>query len=86
MKKITSYEEIKTLTDEEFANLDVDLYTNEEIAQLVKWYKEGLEELYQARVGHLITEENPEPKDELTEEEEKCSIQELIDKAKKKNF
>ena len=84
MKKINSYNEVKQLTSEEFANLDVDLYTNEEISQLIKWYKEGLNELYQARVGHLITEENPEPKDELTKDEEQYSIQELIDIAKNK--
>ena len=31
MKKINSYNEVKQLTDEEFANLDIDLYTNEEM-------------------------------------------------------
>ena len=85
-EKINSYEEFKLIPINQLGEIDIDLYTDEEDKYISIWFKQAQEELYQARVGHLITEENPEPKDELTEEEEKCSIQELIDKAKKKNF
>ena len=81
-EKINSYEEFKLIPINQLGEIDIDLYTDEEDKYISIWFKQAQEELYQARVGHLITEENPEPKDELTEEEEKCSIQELIDKAK----
>ena len=83
-EKINSYEEFKLIPINQLGEIDIDLYTDEEDKFISIWFRQAQEELYQARVGHLITEENPEPEDELTKEEEQYSIQELIDIAKNK--
>ena len=84
-EKINSYEEFKLIPINQLGEIDVDINDDTGSGYITKWFRQAQEELYQARVGHLITEENPEPKDELTKDEEQYSIQELIDIAKKKN-
>ena len=65
----------------EYLDTYIDLYTDEEHYIMGTWFKMIDEDLYQARCGHLITEESGDILDELTEEEEKKTTQELIDEA-----
>ena len=80
--RILSYEDFKKHTLNDWGNLNIDLYTDEELANVVKWAKQAEEELYQARMHDRIITEDIEPPDVLTEEEEKLPIQQLIDEAK----
>ena len=80
--RILSYEDFKKHTLNDWGNLNIDLYTDEELANVVKWAKQAEEELYQARMHDRIITEGIEPPDVLTEEEEKLPIQQLIDEAK----
>ena len=63
---------------------NIDLYTDEELANIFKWSLRFQEELYQARMHDRIIVEGIEPPDELTEEEEHVPMQQLIDEAKSK--
>ena len=81
--RILSYEDFKKMTIYEWGNyFNIDLYTDEELANIFKWSLRFQEELYQARMHDRIITEGIEPPDELTEEEEKLPMQQLIDEAK----
>ena len=83
--RILSYEDFKKITMYEWLNsFNIDLYTDDELANVVKWAKQAGEELYQARMHDRIITEGIEPEDSLTEEEENTPIQQLIDDAKSK--
>lgn len=84
-EKINSYEEFKLIPINQLGEIDVDINDDINSGYITKWFRKAQDELYQARVGNLITEENPNPKDELTPEEELFSIQELINIAKANN-
>ena len=80
-EKITSYEEFKRIPRNLLGDINIDLYTDEEHYIMGTWFKMIDKDLYQARCGHLITEESGDIPDELTKEEEKKTTQELIDEA-----
>lgn len=80
-EKITSYEEFKRIPINQLGDIDIDLYSDEEHEKIISYFSIAQEDLYQARCGHLITEESGDISDELTEEEEKKTTQELIDEA-----
>ena len=82
--RILSYEDFKKHTLNDWGNLNIDLYTDDELANAIKWAKQAEEELYQARMHDRIIVEGIEPKDFLTEEEENTPIQQLINEAKSK--
>ena len=83
--RILSYEDFKKMTIYEWGNyFNIDLYTDEELANIFKWSLRFQEELYQARMHDRIIVEGIEPPDELTEEEEHVPMQQLIDEAKSK--
>jgi hypothetical protein len=82
-EKITSYEEFKRIPINQLGDIDIDLYDDDD-GYIGKWFRQAQEDLYQARCGHLITEESGDIPDELTEEEEKKTTQELIDEALKR--
>ena len=83
-EKITSYEEFKRIPINQLGDIDIDLYSDEEHEKIISYFLIAQEDLYQARCGHLITEESGDIPDELTEEEEKKTTQELIDEALKR--
>ena len=81
--RILSYEDFKKMTIYEWGNyFNIDLYTDEELANIFKWSLRFQEELYQARMHDRIITEGIEPPDELTKEEEHVPMQQLIDEAK----
>lgn len=85
--RILSYEDFKSMSiydwgDQCNRRFNIDLYTDEELANLFRWSLRFQEELYQARMHDRIITEGIEPPDELTEEEEKLPMQQLIDEAK----
>ena len=83
--RILSYEDFKKMTIYEWGNyFNIDLYTDEELANIFKWSLRFQEELYQARMHDRIIVEGIEPPDELTEEEEHVPMQQLIDESKSK--
>lgn len=84
--RILSYEDFKKMTIYEWGNyFNIDLYTDEELANIFKWSLKFEEELYQARMHDRIITGGPlEPPDKLTEEEEHVPMQQLIDEAKSK--
>lgn len=80
--RILSYEDFKKGTLNDWGNLNIDLYTDEELANVVKWSLQTCEELRQARIHNKLILEGTEVEDVLTEEEENTPIQQLIDEAK----
>lgn len=81
--RILSYEDFKKMTIYEWGNyFNIDLYTDEELANIFKWSLRFQEELYQARMHDRIITEGIEPPDKLTKEEEYVPMQQLIDEAK----
>lgn len=84
--KILSYDDFKKLTLKEYLILDTDSYSDDEIFNILQWSKQSEEELFNARNREKIISENVEIYDELTDEEENTPIQDLIDKANKRNI
>lgn len=80
--RILSYEDFKKGTLNDWGNLNIDLYTDEELANVVKWSLQACEELRQARIHNKLISEGIDVEDEITKEEENIPIQQLIDEAK----
>ena len=84
--KILSYDDFKKLTLKEYLILDTDSYSDDENFNILQWSKQSEEELFNARNREKIISESIEIYDELTDEEENTPIQDLIDKANKRNI
>lgn len=85
--RILSYEDFKSMSVYDWGDqcnrcFNLELYTDEESANLFKWSLKFEKELYQARMHDKIITEGIEPPDKLTEEEKHVPIQQLIDEAK----
>lgn len=76
--RILSYEDFKKHTLNDWGNLNIDLYTDDELANVVKWSLQACEELKQAKTHNNCIMENSEP------DNENIPIQQLIDEAKSK--
>lgn len=76
--RILSYEDFKKHTLNDWGNLNIDLYTDDELANVVKWSLQACEELKQAKTHNNCIMENSEP------DNENIPIQQLINEAKSK--
>lgn len=85
--RILSYEDFKSMSvydwgDQSNKRFNLELYTDEELDKLFEWNFMAKKELFQARMHDRIIAESIEPYYDLSEEEEKLPIQQLIDEAK----
>ena len=76
--RILSYEDFKKHTLNDWGNLNIDLYTDDELANVVKWSLQAEEELKRAKMNNKCIIESNEPDNEFV------PIQQLIDEAKSK--
>lgn len=59
MKKITTKEEVLKLTPEEFRNLNTEIYTHQELIQLLQWYNDDKELINQTKTNnHILLDGN----------------------------